>query len=85
MKYFFAAAALLASSVSGQDTTCTDDNNNWYCNLVNAITYTSVGGNGSYNKVTNMDASSGTCSSSPFGYSGSLSPLNEPVSINTLL
>jgi hypothetical protein len=84
MKYF-AAAALLAAGGSAQNATCTDDNNNWYCNLVDAITYTSVGGNGSYNKIANMDSSSGTCSSSPFGYSGSLSPLNEPVSINTVL
>ena len=63
-------------------TPCTDDGGNWYCDLVNAITYTGVGGEGSYNKITNMDSTSGTCSSSPFGYSGSLSPLNEPVRNN---
>ena len=44
--------------------------------------YTSVGGDGSYNKVTNMDPTSGTCSSSPYGYSGNLSPMNEEISIH---
>ena len=79
MKYIFGAAALLAARAYAQ---CLDDGGNFYCNLVTAITYTGVGGEGSYNKITNMDSSSGTCSSSPFGYSGSLSPLNEPVRIN---
>jgi hypothetical protein len=80
MKYLFGAAALLAATAYAQ-LECTDDGGgNWYCDLVNAITYTGVGGEGSYNRITNMDSSSGTCSSAPFGYSGSLSPLNEPVS-----
>lgn len=58
---------------------------NYYCSQVDAITYTSVGGDGSYDKVTNMDSNSGTCSSEPYGYSGSLSPLNEEVSTVTIL
>jgi hypothetical protein len=82
MKYHLGAAALLTVKAMAQSTcnNAVDDGGNWYCNLVEAITYTSVGGEGSYNKITNMDSSSGTCLSSPFGYSGSLSPLNEPVS-----
>ena len=79
MRYFLGAAALLASRAAAQ-IDCTDDGGNYYCNLVSAITYVGVGGNGSYNKVTNMDSSSSSCSSEPFGYAGSLSPLNEPVS-----
>jgi hypothetical protein len=79
MKDLCGAAALLAVSASAQ---CLDDVGNFYCDLVSAITYTGVGGQGSYNKITNMDSTSGTCSSSPFGYSGSLSPFNEPVSID---
>ena len=54
-------------------------NGNWYCSQVNAITYTDFPGNGSYNKVTNMDAATGQCSFEQYGYSGSLSPLNEEV------
>ena len=79
MKYSLGAAALLTATASAQ-IDCVEDGGNYYCNLVNAITYTSVGGSGSYNKVTNMDSSSGSCSSTPFGYSGSLSPLDEEVS-----
>lgn len=84
MKSFLTAAALLAATASAD--LCahgsTDDNGNYYCQEVKAITYTGVGGSGSYNKVTNMDGSSGTCSSTPFGYSGSLSPLDEEVSMH---
>ena len=78
MKYFLGTAALLAVTAHAQDN-CLNDGGNYYCDLVNAITYTSVGGAGSYNKITIMDSGSGTCQSSPFGYSGSLSPLNEEV------
>ncbi|KAK4499445.1 hypothetical protein PRZ48_009959 [Zasmidium cellare] len=84
MKSFLTTAALLAATASAD--LCahgsTDDNGNYYCQEVKAITYTGVGGSGSYNKVTNMDGSSGSCSSSPFGYSGSLSPLDEEVSMH---
>lgn len=56
-----------------------ETNGNWYCSEVNAITYGNFPGHGYYNKVTNMDASNGQCASEQFGYSGSLSPLNEEV------
>lgn len=82
MKHLIRAAALLAVAVSADlcDNGSSEYEGNYYCQMVNAITYTNVGGAGSYNKVTNMDSGSGTCSSTPFGYSGSLSPLNEEVS-----
>lgn len=59
--------------------TAQEINGNWYCSEVNAITYTDLPGNGSYNRVTNMDAATGQCSFEQYGYSGSLSPLNEEV------
>lgn len=80
MKYFLVGAGLLAAIASAQY--CPDPldfEGNYYCSQVDAITYTSVGGAGSYNKITNMDSNSGTCSSEAYGYSGSLSPLNEEV------
>lgn len=55
---------------------------NYYCSRVNAITYTSVGGNGYYDMITNMDSTTGVCTSQPYAYSGSLSPLNEEVSFD---
>ena len=52
---------------------------NFYCQLVHAITYTSVGGEGTYNRVTDMDSNSGSCANSPYDYSGSIAPLDEEV------
>ncbi|GAB7364397.1 hypothetical protein MBLNU230_g4940t1 [Neophaeotheca triangularis] len=84
MKYLYTTAALFAAAVSvaANNEGCTNDGGNWYCKQVNAITYQGVGGNGKYNKVTSMDANSGTCSSTPQGYSGSMSPLNEELSMH---
>ncbi|KAK0841116.1 target of Sbf [Friedmanniomyces endolithicus] len=86
MKYILTATALLAATVvADKRDLCTDgstdDNNNWYCQNVTAITYTGVGGSGSYNKVTSMDTS-GTCGSSPSAYSGNLSPLDQELSFH---
>ena len=52
---------------------------NYYCQAVKSIQYTNFGGTGSYNMVTDMDSTTGSCSSTPYQYSGSLAPLNEEV------
>ena len=88
MKRFITAGAVLAASLAGVvadlcASGSTDDNGNWYCQEVSAITYTGLSGSGSYNKITNMDSTSSTCSSTPFGYSGSMSPLDEEVCVNS--
>lgn len=70
-------AALLAAVASA---TCTNDDNNYYCDQVEAITYEGIGGSGSYNKITSMDATADSCGSTPLGYSGIMSPLDEEVS-----
>ncbi|EMC95364.1 hypothetical protein BAUCODRAFT_72229 [Baudoinia panamericana UAMH 10762] len=87
MKSFYAAAALLATAaVADKRDLCSDGSvdvgGNWYCQAVEAITYTGVGGSGSYNQITNMDSTTGNCASTPFGYSGSMSPLDEEVSMH---
>ena len=84
MRYSFSAAALFAATVSADLCSygSTDDNGNYYCKEVKAITYEGVGGSDSYNKVTSMDSTSGTCGSTPYGYSGSMSPLDEEVSMH---
>ncbi|KAK5172018.1 target of Sbf [Saxophila tyrrhenica] len=74
------AAALLLAVATAQDNACEDDGGNFYCQLVNAITYTSVGGSGTYQKITDMDSTSGSCASSPYDYAGSIAPLDEEVS-----
>jgi len=86
MKYEITAAALLAAVAVSADSGCTTDSRgNWYCQQVNAISYTDVGklsGSSTYNKISNMDSTSGACSSNPFAYSGPLSPLDEEVSLH---
>lgn len=59
-----------------------DDGGNWYCSPVKQITYTGWSGSGSYNKITNMDSTTGACSSVPFAYSGSMSPMDEELSLH---
>jgi len=82
MKYSIISAALFAAVVSADAGCTTDGHSNWYCQEVNAISYTGVGSPASYNKVTGMNPSNGQCSSTPFGYSGPLAPLNEEVSMH---
>ncbi|KAK1823215.1 target of Sbf [Friedmanniomyces endolithicus] len=86
MKYILTATALLAATVvADKRDLCTDgstdDAGNWYCQEVEAITYTGAGGSGSYNQVTSMDTS-GTCGSSPAKYSGSMAPLDQELSFH---
>lgn len=84
MRFLTAGAVLAATFTGAVADLCadgsTDDNGNWYCQEVTAVTYTGLSGSGSYNKITNMDSTTSTCSSNPFGYSGSMSPLDEEVS-----
>ena len=53
---------------------------NWFCQRVTAIQYCNVGTPGTYNQVTDMDSTTGVCSSQPKQFSGPLSPLDEEVS-----
>lgn len=87
MKRFIAVGAVLAATFSGAVADLcadgsTDDDGNYYCQAVTAITYTGMEASGSYNKVTDMDSTTGDCSSSAYAYSGSMSPLDEEVSIH---
>ena len=54
---------------------------NWFCQPVNAITYTNVGTPGTYDDIVDM-ASDGTCSWAPKSFSGPLAPLDEEVLLN---
>lgn len=91
MKTFVTAAAVITAFLPGTvladlcSSGSTDDGGNYYCQEVSAITYTGLSGSGSYSKVSNMDSTSGTCSSSDYGYSGSMAPLDEEVSFNRIL
>ena len=65
--------------------TAQEINGNWYCSKVSGITYTNFPGTGSYNKVVDMNEGTGECRSEKYGYSGSLSPLNEEVCVEHVL
>ena len=74
-----AAAALVATGASAQ-ASCSEEGGNYYCAPIDAITYTDVGGSGSYGRVVSMDSTSGVCQSVPQQYSGNIAPFNEEVS-----
>jgi hypothetical protein len=84
MKYSYSAAALFAATVSADlcHLGSSEVNGNWYCQAVKGMTYTGVGKSGSYNKITNMDSTTGTCSSTPYAYSGAMAPLDEELSLH---
>ena len=52
-------------------------NGNWYCQPVNAITYSNFDAPGKYNKVTTM--ANGVCESTSQSYSGTMAPMDEEV------
>lgn len=85
MRSNIALAAVSALALSVNADLCSvgseEIGGNWYCQAVTAITYTGLGGSGSYNKVTDMDSTTGACSSEAQGYSGSIAPLDEEVCI----
>lgn len=75
------ASALVSTSTVVADS-CQYISGNYYCNAVSAIQYQNIGFAGSYNDVTEMDESSCVCSSSTKAFSGTLSPLDEELSIH---
>lgn len=85
MKYFLTGAALLAATVNAANKRdlcsegSTDDDGNYYCQKVTGISYTDVGGSGTYDQITYMDSDDGSCSSDSYSYSGSLAPFDEEV------
>lgn len=62
---------------------CSEVAGNWYCDATEQVTYSGLGGvAGSYDRVTNMDAESCTCTKSVQAFSGPLSPLDEDLSLH---
>lgn len=78
----FATLTLIASILATARADCQNVGGNWYCAQTNKFIYYNVGFSGSYNDVTSMDENSGTCSSTPSPFSGSLSPLDQELSVH---
>ncbi|KAI9871727.1 MAG: target of Sbf [Pleopsidium flavum] len=76
----------ITSGVAGQKNCAngpeTFDNKNYYCSPVKSIHYSNVSNTGSYDRVTHMDVSSGTCMKEPHQRSGAMAPLNEELSMH---
>ncbi|BFZ55885.1 target of Sbf [Savitreella phatthalungensis] len=74
---------LLAWTVAASASSCSFIQGNWYCSETSEVVYTGLGGvPGTYQRVTNMDADSCTCTKSAQPFSGPLSPLDEDLSIH---
>lgn len=86
MKLLFATATIVATAVAGAwAQACAagsayNQNGNWYCQAVNAISYTNFGTPGKYEKVTSFN-DNGKCSSVSTAYAGGISPMDEEVFI----
>ena len=85
MRYALSAAALLAmvSVIVGQNTNCYEEKGNWYCNRVDAISYSNFGTAGQYQRVTHM-GSTGECDFAAQNYQGGMAPMDGEVSRTSL-
>lgn len=87
MRNLFTAGAVVVTIISGTAADlCSSGsqliNGNWYCQPVQRVRYHGVGGHGVYNRVTGMDSATGTCTSTPVEYEGSLAPFDEGMSLH---
>lgn len=74
------ATALVSSATV--EAGCQYIGGNYYCNSVSAIQYQGIGFAGSYKDVTTMDETSCQCESVDFQFSGTMSPLDEELSVH---
>ncbi|OAP63451.1 hypothetical protein AYL99_02678 [Fonsecaea erecta] len=73
------ALLAIASTALAQDNNCYEDKGNWYCNSVQAISYSNFGTPGQYQKVSYM-GSNGECDFVGQSYQGGMAPMDEEVS-----
>lgn len=76
----FAIAPLVGLAAASS---CSYVAGNWYCAETSQVTYSGLGGvGGSYQRVTDMDPDSCTCTKATQAFSGALSPLDEDLSVH---
>lgn len=78
----FSTLLAIASALVGANAGCTEVSGNYYCNEVSKVVYDNVGFSGSFDAVTAMDETTGTCSSESMSFSGPLSPLDDELSLH---
>lgn len=81
MRFSSSILYLLASTLVAGSCQKSDDGN-YYCGSTKKVSYAGVGYSGTYPDITNMDSSSGSCSSKSYSFSGNLSPLDEELSLH---
>ncbi|SCV03179.1 LAME_0H08350g1_1 [Lachancea meyersii CBS 8951] len=74
------AAALSLAPLAAAS--CDYVDGNYYCSETDAVVYENVGYSGSYMDVTGMDESSCSCTQESVSFEGSMSPLNEELSVH---
>ncbi|EXJ74288.1 uncharacterized protein A1O5_02584 [Cladophialophora psammophila CBS 110553] len=81
MKCSCSVSAILAvaGAVLAQDSNCYEEKGNWYCNSVQAISYSNFGTAGQYQKVSYM-GSNGECDFADQSYQGGMAPMDGEVS-----
>ncbi|OQV08441.1 Glycine-rich protein domain-containing protein [Cladophialophora immunda] len=73
------ALIAVASTVLAQDNNCYEEKGNWYCDSVQAISYSNFGIAGQYQKVSYM-GSNGECDFAAQSYQGGMAPMDGEVS-----
>ncbi|RLV93862.1 Protein TOS1 [Spathaspora sp. JA1] len=82
MKFTYTTLLTILSSLVAVQADCENVGGNYYCSATKKVVYQGVGFQGTYQDVTNMDDTTGTCSQQPFSFSGNLSPLDEELSVH---
>lgn len=82
MKFSTATLIAVLSSILSVEASCSYDGGNYYCSETTKVVYKGIGFSGSYQDVTNMDESSGSCTQQSYSFSGNLSPLDEELSVH---
>ncbi|CEP61938.1 Tos1p LALA0_S04e04060g [Lachancea lanzarotensis] len=82
MKLFQSSVAAALSLAPLVAATCDFVGGNYYCSQTDAVVYQNVGYSGSYLDVTSMDETQCSCSQESVSFDGSLSPLNEELSVH---
>ncbi|KAL6450594.1 TOS1 Protein TOS1 [Candida maltosa Xu316] len=82
MKFTTTALLAILSTITSIQASCSFEDGNYYCSQTSKVVYKGIGYSGTYQDVTNMDESSGTCSQQSYSFSGNLSPLDEELSVH---
>ncbi|EGW31278.1 uncharacterized protein SPAPADRAFT_61845 [Spathaspora passalidarum NRRL Y-27907] len=82
MKFSYTTLLTILSSIVAVSADCENVGGNYYCSATKKVVYKGVGFQGTYQDVTNMDDTTGTCSQQPYSFSGNLSPLDEELSVH---